>query len=83
MERPIVFVFPEVRVCLGCGHAEFTVPEAELRVLATNTPVEHTAVVLALSSASNEQLQSLHEVKPVTTTTDETVAPKDRAKRRP
>ena len=83
MERPVVFVFPEVRMCLSCGHAEFTVPEAELRVLATNTPVENTAIVLSSSSASNEQLQSLNEVKPVTTTTDETIAPKDRTKRRP
>ena len=28
---PIVFVFPEVIVRFGCGHAELTVPETELR----------------------------------------------------
>lgn len=33
IDRPIVWVFPEVVVCLNCGTAEFTVPEAELRLL--------------------------------------------------
>jgi hypothetical protein len=31
---PVVWVFPELFVCLDCGFAEFAVPEAELRVLA-------------------------------------------------
>ena len=31
---PVVWVFPEVVVCLDCGTAEFAVPEAELRQLA-------------------------------------------------
>ena len=82
LEKPVVFVFPEVMVCLTCGHAQFTVPGEELRVLATNTPVEGTATLLSRSGASNEQLQSRSEVKPVTTTTDETITPKDRLKRR-
>ena len=33
-DTPVVFVFPELIVCLDCGTAEFAVPEAELRVLA-------------------------------------------------
>jgi hypothetical protein len=33
IEKPIVWVFPEVIVCLDCGAAEFVVPEAELRLL--------------------------------------------------
>lgn len=33
IERPVVWVFPEVVVCLDCGTAEFAVPEAELRQL--------------------------------------------------
>jgi hypothetical protein len=26
LEKPIVWVFPEVSVCLSCGNAEFVVP---------------------------------------------------------
>ena len=33
IDRPVVWVFPEVVVCLNCGTAEFAVPEAELRLL--------------------------------------------------
>jgi len=32
-DQPIVWVFPELVVCLDCGDAQFTVPEAELRLL--------------------------------------------------
>jgi hypothetical protein len=34
IDKPVVWVFPEVVVCLDCGTAEFAVPEAELRLLA-------------------------------------------------
>jgi hypothetical protein len=34
IDKPVVWVFPEVVVCLDCGTAEFAVPEAELRELA-------------------------------------------------
>jgi hypothetical protein len=34
INKPVVWVFPEVVVCLDCGTAEFVVPEAELRQLA-------------------------------------------------
>jgi hypothetical protein len=34
IDKPVVWVFPELVVCLDCGIAEFAVPEAELRVLA-------------------------------------------------
>jgi hypothetical protein len=33
VNKPSVWVFPEVLVCLDCGLSEFTVPETELRVL--------------------------------------------------
>jgi hypothetical protein len=36
-ERNIVFVFPKLAVCLHCGIAQFDVPEAELRLLASAT----------------------------------------------
>jgi hypothetical protein len=34
IDKPVVWVVPELVVCLDCGTAEFAVPEAELRVLA-------------------------------------------------
>jgi hypothetical protein len=34
IDKPVVWVFPEVVVCLDCGTAEFAIPEAELRQLA-------------------------------------------------
>jgi hypothetical protein len=34
LDKPVIWVFPELIVCLNCGAAEFVVPEAELRVLA-------------------------------------------------
>jgi hypothetical protein len=34
LDKPIVWIFPKLLVCLQCGFAEFTVPERELSVLA-------------------------------------------------
>jgi hypothetical protein len=34
IDMPVVWVFPELAVCVECGMAEFAVPEAELRLLA-------------------------------------------------
>jgi hypothetical protein len=34
IDKPVVWVFPELAVCLDCGTAEFVVPEAEIRLLA-------------------------------------------------
>jgi hypothetical protein len=33
LDKPLVWVFPEVAVCLDCGSAQFTVPEAELELI--------------------------------------------------
>jgi hypothetical protein len=33
-KKPIVWVFPELLVCLNCGNAEFAVPESQLGALA-------------------------------------------------
>ena len=34
LHKPVVWVFPELVVCLECGTTEFAPPEAELRRLA-------------------------------------------------
>jgi len=34
VDKPVVWIFPELIVCLDCGAAQFAVPEAELRELA-------------------------------------------------
>jgi hypothetical protein len=34
IDKPVVWVFPELVVCMNCGTAEFAVPETELRLLA-------------------------------------------------
>jgi len=31
---PTVWVFPRLLVCLDCGHAQFTIPDAERKTLA-------------------------------------------------
>jgi hypothetical protein len=33
LDKPIVWVFPKLLVCLDCGFTEFAVPESELRQL--------------------------------------------------
>jgi hypothetical protein len=33
IDKPVVWVFPDLVICLDCGTAEFAVPEAELRQL--------------------------------------------------
>jgi hypothetical protein len=37
LNKPTVWLFPEVVVCLDCGLAEFTVPEQELSALREDT----------------------------------------------
>lgn len=36
ISMPVVWMFPEVLVCLTCGTGEFQVPKTELRVLAND-----------------------------------------------
>jgi hypothetical protein len=33
-EKPTVWLFQEVMVCLGCGFTEFSIPDTELGILA-------------------------------------------------
>ena len=36
LDKPIVWVFPRLLVCLNCGFTELAIPEAELRRLVEN-----------------------------------------------
>jgi hypothetical protein len=45
LDKPIVWVFPKLAVCLECGFTEFTIPERELRVLATGEAVAGVVVL--------------------------------------
>jgi hypothetical protein len=45
LDKPIVWVFPKLTVCLQCGLTEFTVPERELNVL-TATSGEDAVVLI-------------------------------------
>jgi hypothetical protein len=36
LERPSVWVFPKLLVCLSCGFAEFRIPDTELQSLCIN-----------------------------------------------
>ena len=38
LSKPPVWVYPTVSVCLHCGHAEFAIPENELRQLTQSVP---------------------------------------------
>ncbi len=40
IDKPVVWVFPELVVCLDCGTAEFAVPKAELRQFAKGAAAE-------------------------------------------
>jgi hypothetical protein len=44
VNKPIVWAFPKLTVCLDCGFSEFSVPERELRVLSLGSPVEGALV---------------------------------------
>jgi hypothetical protein len=46
LDKPIVWAFPKLAVCLECGFTEFIVPERELSVLVHGAPMEG-AIVLA------------------------------------
>ena len=39
LDKPGVWVFPKVLVCLDCGFSQFTVPESELALLATGAGI--------------------------------------------
>jgi hypothetical protein len=36
LNKPLIWVFPKIVVCLDCGWAQFAVPEAELKLIQQN-----------------------------------------------
>ena len=36
LDKPLIWVYPQVVVCLDCGSAQFSVPEAELKIIQEN-----------------------------------------------
>ena len=36
LDKPLVWAYPKVAVCLNCGLAQFTVPETELKLIQEN-----------------------------------------------
>lgn len=52
VDKPIVWVFPKMLVCLHCGFTEFVFPERELSVLVHGRAVPG-AVVSSTSSQGN------------------------------
>jgi hypothetical protein len=47
LDKPIVWMFPKVAVCLNCGASEFVVPGRELKVLTTGEPVEGALISIS------------------------------------
>ena len=46
LNKPIVWVFPQLIVCLDCGFTEFVVSERELNVLRYGIPVDNAPVLI-------------------------------------
>lgn len=44
LNKPIVWVFPKLSVCIDCRVAQFSIPEKELQVLVTGAQVDGTVV---------------------------------------
>jgi hypothetical protein len=43
LDKPSVFVFPKLLVCMDCGFTEFAIPETDLRLLGKDTLGSETA----------------------------------------
>jgi hypothetical protein len=57
LDKPIVWVFPKLVVCLHCGSTEFTVPKRELQVLEQGSPVEGAVVLAEEGSRPSEKVR--------------------------
>ena len=57
LDKPIVWVFPKLVVCLHCGFAEFAVPEREMQVLLQGSPVEGAVVLTKQDSRPSDKVR--------------------------
>ena len=82
LDRPIVWVFPKLQVCLNCGFTEFAIPEGELRRLVESdtTAALRAAREMASSLESGGHLciPGFGRVPPLNSTTDKIITAKDR-----
>ena len=46
LDKPIVWVFPKLLVCLNCGFTEFAIPEKELGVLVSKSSGDDATVLV-------------------------------------
>ena len=46
LQKPLVFTYPKLLICMTCGDTSFSVSERELRVLETGVPLDGTIVVI-------------------------------------
>ena len=44
LDKPSVWVFPKLVVCLDCGSSRFMIPESELALLATGAPSSERSI---------------------------------------
>jgi hypothetical protein len=44
LDKPSVWVFPKLFVCLDCGSSRFMTPESELALLARGTPPSECSI---------------------------------------
>ena len=81
LDKPIVWVFPKLLLCLNCGFTEFAIPEAELRRL-----LESDAAVrprgrfwrVHLKRKINIMHLRIRQLPALNSTTDKIITAKDR-----